>query len=90
MLDACETDKRKEVSRYQNEIQKLDDDIELVQEKLHKIKNQDILSEEAQTQCNELNQFESEAKKSLRECQKIIEPALTIDGQDPKMVIYDL
>ena len=49
MLDACETDKRKEVSRYQNEIQKLDDDIELVQEKLHKIKNQDILSEEAQT-----------------------------------------
>ena len=48
MLDTCETDKRKEVSHYQNEIQKIEEDIEHINQKLQQIKNQDILSEEAQ------------------------------------------
>lgn len=67
MLDACETDKRKEVSHYQNEIQKIEEDIEHINEKLQKIKSQDILSDEAQVQHKLLEQFQQEADHKLKE-----------------------
>ena len=38
-LDSAETEKNLEVSHYQNEIQKIEEDIELVSEKLNKIMN---------------------------------------------------
>ena len=90
MLDTCETEKRKEVSHYQNEIQKIEEDIEHINQKLQQIKNQDILSEEAQDQLQHLQNFEQEAKQKLFESQNIIQPILTIDGQDPRNVIFNV
>jgi ubiquinone biosynthesis protein UbiJ len=46
-LDSVETEKNLEVSHYQNEIRKLEEDIETVNEKLTKMMSDDVLSPEA-------------------------------------------
>ena len=49
------------MSHYQNEIQKIQQDIEQVQEKLNNFKRNDVLSQEAQAEYDQMAQFEQDA-----------------------------
>jgi len=56
-LESVESEKDIEVSHYQNEIKKLEQDIEIINEKLNQLMNNDILSPEAQQQYEDIVEF---------------------------------
>lgn len=90
-LDQAESSKNLEVSRCENEIRKVEEDIEQISSKLNSLKKQDELSTPesvAYQQYHELVDFQQETENTGQQMVQLIQG--NSKAEDPKLQIYDL